>query len=278
MDFLRFAAAHGLVISNYLVTGRITRCGTSNKPMAKNGAYYFEQDFGWCMDWRVHDSPQIWITDKEIDQKEIQVKIRKSQEKYNQERTRINQQAIKKAQAMMSQCRNDISAYLSSKGFPEMCFNMLVEDGKDPLLCVPMRVDGKISGLQTIDPSGSKKFLYGTNASYATFDIGHGLNVFLCEGLATGFSMQKIAGTLKIPYRIRVCFSAGNMAKIAKLHDKCILIADHDSSGTGQRVAVESGKRFYMPPVVDTDLNDECNQSGYFSVSQKIKKILYSRL
>ncbi len=235
-------------------------------------------EFGFAMDWRVHDSPQIWITDKEIDQKEIQVKIRKSQEKYNQERTRINQQAIKKAQAMLSQCRNDISAYLSSKGFPEMCFNMLSEDGKDPLLCVPMRVDDKLSGLQTIDPIGAKKFLYGTNASYATFDIGNGANVFCVEGLATGLSMQKIAGTLKIPYKIRVCFSAGNMAKVAKLHDNCILIADNDSSGTGQRVAIESGKRYYIPPIVDTDVNDECNQSGYFSVSQKIKKILYSRL
>jgi len=277
MDFLNFAAAHGLEIT-HLETGKITRCKTSDHRSKKNGAYYYEYDFGWCMNWAVHDRPEIWITDKEVDQKELQLKLKKSREKYNQERSRINQQAIKKAESILSQCRNDTSAYLASKGFPDMCFNILHEQDKEPLLCVPMRINGSLSGLQIIAPDSRKKFIYGTNASLATFDIGSGSQVFLTEGLATAFSMQKIAATLKVPYKIRVCFSAGNMAKVAKLHDKCILIADNDSSLTGQRVAIESGKRYYMPPIVGMDVNDECNQSGYFVVSQKIKKILYKVL
>jgi len=277
MEFLNFASAHGLEIT-HLETGKIIRCKTSDHRSKKNGAYYFEHDFGWCMNWAVHDRPEIWITDKEVDQKELQLKLKKSREKYNQERARINQQAIKKAESILSQCKNDTSAYLASKGFPDMCFNMLHEQDKEPLLCVPMRINGNLSGLQVIAPDGRKKFIYGTNASLATFDIGIGSQVFLTEGLATGLSMQKIAATLKVPYKIRVTFSAGNMAKVAKLHDKCILIADNDSSLTGQRVAIESGKRYYMPPIVGMDVNDECNQSGYFVVSQKIKKILYKVL
>ncbi len=277
MDFIQFAEAHGLEIT-HLVAGKITRCRTSDHRSKKNGAYYFEHNFGWAMNWAAHNRPQIWITDKDVDQKDIQLKLKRSQEKYRIDRYRINQQAIKKTEYILSQCRQDISSYLASKGFSEMCFNMLFEEGKDSLLCVPMRINGSISGLQTISPDGGKKFLYGTNASLATFDIGNGSDVFLTEGLATGLSLQKILSQLKVSYKIKVCFSAGNMIKVAKLYDNAILIADNDSSGAGERIAIESGRRYYMPPEIDTDLNDECNQSGYFLVSQKIKKMLYSKL
>jgi len=277
MEFLNFAAAHGLEIT-HLEAGKIIRCKTSDHRSKRNGAYYFEDSFGWVQNWAVHDRPEIWITDKEVDQKELQLKLKKSREKYNQERARINQQAIKKAESILRQCKNDTSVYLASKGFPDMCFNILTEEGKDPLLCVPMRINCNLSGLQVIAPGGQKKFIYGTNASLATFDIGSGNQVFLTEGLATAFSMQKIAATLKVPYKIRVCFSAGNMAKVAKLHNNAILICDNDESRTGERVGIDSGKRYYMPSLVGQDLNDECNQSGYFAVSQKIKKILYESL
>lgn len=278
MDFLNFAAAHGLEITN-LITDRITRCRTSDHKSKKNGAYYFDTSFGWCQNWAVHDRPQIWITDKEVDQKEIQRKIKASQEKYSQERAKINQQAIKKAESIIGLCRNDISAYLGRKGFPEMCFNMLYEAGREPMLCVPMLIDDKLSGLQTITPDGTKKFLYGTNANLATFDIGQNKsNIFLCEGLATGLSLQKILSVIKVPYTIRICFSAGNMAKVAQLHKDPILIGDNDESGTGQRVCIESGKRFYLPERAGDDLNDQCNKDGYLEVSQKIKKMLYKNL
>lgn len=279
MEFVNFAAAHGLEIT-HLETGKIIRCKTSDHRSKRNGAYYFEDSFGWVQNWAVHDRPEIWITDKEVDQKELQLKLKKSREKYNQERARINQQAIKKAEGILSQCKNDTSAYLSSKGFPDMCFNMLKEEDKDPLLCVPMRINGNLSGLQVIAPDGRKKFIYGTNASYASFDIGQGRQIFLVEGLASGLSLQKILNSLKITYMIKVCFSAGNMTKIAAAMPNSgpVIICDNDESGTGQKVGIDSGCRYYMPSVVGQDVNDECNQSGYFAVSQKIKKILYKVL
>lgn len=279
MDFLNFAAAHGLEIT-HLESGRIIRCRTSDNRAKKNGAYMYDGGvWGFVQNWAVHDSPQIWVTDKEVDQREIQLKIKASQEKYRQERARINQQAIKKAESILSLCSQDISAYLGKKGFPEMCFNMLHEDGKDPMLCVPMKIDGKLSGLQMIAPDGTKKFIYGTNASLATFDIGiNESNIFLCEGFANGLSLQKIFSLMKVSYKIRICFSAGNMAKVAQLHKDPILIGDNDESGTGQRVCMDSGKRFYLPERTGQDLNEECNKSGYLAVLQKIKKLLYSKL
>lgn len=279
MNFQQFAMAHGLIIT-HLVSGKITRCTTDTKRSKKNGAYYFEESFGWVQNWQAHDRPQIWITDAEVDHKEIQLKIRKNQEKYNQERAKANQEAIKKAEYMLANCKQEVSTYLASKGFKEMCFNMYFEADKDPLLCVPMRINGKLSGLQVIAPDGKKKFIFGTNASMATFDIGQGRQVFLVEGLASGLSLQKILSSLKISYMIKVCFSAGNMIKMAAAMPNSgpVIICDNDESGTGQKVGIDSGCRYYIPALVGQDVNDECNNSGYLAVSQKIKKILYKVL
>jgi len=274
MEFLNFASAHGLEIT-HLETGKIIRCKTSDHRSKKNGAYYFEHDFGWCMNWAVHDRPEIWITDKEVDQKELQLKLKKSREKYNQERARINQQAIKKAEGILSQCKNDTSAYLASKGFPDMCFNMLHEQDKEPLLCVPMRIDGRLSGLQVIAPDGSKRFVYGTNATYATFDIGNGgLHVYT-EGLATALTAQLVMATLKIPYTIHCCFSAGNLKKVALKIGSGIILADHDESKTGENAAKDTGLKYFMSPLVGEDFNDYWLTNGTFKASMEIKKLIY---
>ena len=274
MDFLQFAAAHGLIITN-LVRGKITRCTTNTKRSKRNGAYYFDGEFGWCQDWQVHDHPEIWITDKQVNQKDLQRRLRDSQKEHEQQRQKANQEAIKKAHDMLARCRQDISVYFASKGYPEMCFNVLFDDGKDPIVCVPMRIDGKLSGLQTIAPDGTKKFLYGTNASMATFDIGQGKKIFLCEGLLTGISLQDVLKRIKIDYKIRVCFSAGNMKKIAAATNECFLIVDNDESGTGQRVGEESGKPYYVPELTGEDFNDESRRIGIFKSMQKLQNLLY---
>jgi len=143
---------------------------------------------------------------------------------------------------------------------------------------VPMRIDKKLAGMQLIKPDGSKKFIYGTNASLATFDIGLGENVFLCEGLATALSLQAALNKTKIPHLIRVCFSAGNMLKVSKLHKNPYLVCDNDLSGTGQKVGIDSGCRYYLPESPGDDLNDEHLKHGLFYISQKLMKMFYTRL
>lgn len=275
MTFHDFALSIGLISSSFIANGKIHRCGTISKPRSKNGAYLYAGDYGFGMDWSVHDHPVIWITDKEVNQKDLQVRLRKSQEKYKQERAKLNQAAIRKANDMLARCRQDISEYFARKGYPEMCFNILFEDGKEPLVCVPMRIDGKLSGLQTIAPDGTKKFLYGTNASMSTFDIGQGKKIFLCEGLLTGLSLQDVLKRIKIDYKIRVCFSAGNMKKIAAAMNDCFLIVDNDESGIGQHVGEESGKPFYCPERTGDDFNDESRRIGSFKSMQILQKLLY---
>lgn len=276
MEFAQFAQAHGLIIRS-LVVGKITRCHTVTKPRKKNGAYYFEGDFGWCQDWETHDHPVIWITDKEVDQKDLQRRIRVSRAKHDEDRKIANQSAVRKAQNMLSKCRQDVSEYFARKGYPEMCFNVLFSSNDPPLVCVPMRIDGKLSGLQTISLDGSKKFLYGSNASFATFDIGQGKKVFLVEGLLTGISLQDVLKRIKIDYKIRVCFSAGNMKKIADTLKDCVIVADNDASGTGQRVAIESGKKYYLPENAGDDFNDEVRRNGVFSCMSELRKLIYGK-
>jgi len=176
---------------------------------------------------------------------------------------------------MLMMCKNDTSAYLASKGFPDMCFNMLHEQDKEPLLCVPMRIDGRLSGLQVIAPDGSKRFVYGTNATYATFDIGNGgLHVYT-EGLATALTAQLVMATLKIPYTIHCCFSAGNLKKVALKIGSGIILADHDESKTGENAAKDTGLKYFMSPLVGEDFNDYWLTNGTFKASMEIKKLIY---
>jgi hypothetical protein len=112
----------------------------------------------------------------------------------------------------------------------------------------------------------------------ATFDIGRGDNVFLTEGFTTALSLQAVLKKSKIPYMIRVCFSAGNMLKVSSKLKNPYLICDHDISGTGQKVGIDSGCRFYLPENAGDDLNDEHLNHGLFHISQKVMKMFYTRL
>lgn len=276
-DFINFALDRGLIIGT-VTYGRWVRVPTIDHPHSKNGAYFHNHEYAHVQNWATMDDVETWQDGKDrppVNQKELQKRLRKSQQEYAQARHKANQAAIKKAEIMLSRCKQDISEYFARKGYPEMCFNVLFEDDKPPLVCVPMRIDGKLSGLQTIEPDGTKKFLYGSNASMATFDIGRGKTVFLVEGLLTGLSLQDVLKRIKIDYKIRICFSAGNMKKIADSMKECFLVVDNDESGTGQRVGQESGKPYYVPEITGDDLNDEVRRVGVFKVMQKFQKILY---
>ena len=55
------------------------------------------------------------------------------------------------------------------------------------------------------------------------------------------------------------------------------VIADNDQSGVGEKVALDSGKRFWMPPVIGFDINDYHVKFGVFKVTQEIKRLIYSK-
>ena len=48
------------------------------------------------------------------------------------------------------------------------------------------------------------------------------------------------------------------------IEECCYAGADNDKSGTGEKVAKESGKKYYMSPIVGNDINDDHIQLGLF--------------
>ena len=77
--------------------------------------------------------------------------------------------------------------YLVAKGFAQQ--DGLVLDGN---LLVPMRSveSGSLQSLQTITPDGSKKFLPGSKAKGAVYNLGRSWTRWYVEGYATGLSVQ----------------------------------------------------------------------------------------
>lgn len=184
--------------------------------------------------------------------------------------------AAQKAREMLSQCELSKHAYLDYKGFKESIGNVLRVEDKDPLLIVPMYYNGSICGTQSISINGEKKFIYGQRCNDAYFKIGNEGQLFLAEGYATALSINACLSANKMKSIVVACFSANNVGRIAKMHQHAIIIADNDSSGTGERVAKESGCKYWMPDKVGTDFNDLHKAHGLFRTAQLLRKVLQS--
>jgi putative DNA primase/helicase len=255
MNFVDFAAAHGLIVAS-LNYGKISRCKTIDKPHHKNGAYLFDDDFGWVQNHATMTEPAIWRPDGDapkIDKAalakrraEDEARLRKSRE-----------DAAKKAKIIIGECVSTQHAYLDRKGFPELRGLVYCED-TDNLLVVPMYAEKRLVGCQMIDIEGGKKFLHGQQAKGAEFVIGRGDLHCWVEGYATGLSVHAVD---RQRFTVHVCFSAGNLAHMAKTG---IVIADNDQSKTGEGSALATGLPFYMPPDIGTDFNDLHKQIGTF--------------
>ncbi len=274
-DFIQFASSHGLIIDR-LHYGEVVRCATEKHKRSKNGAFFFNGDWGWLQNWELHDSPVIWKSDKAVNQSDLQKRIKKSTEKYHQDRIKSNQDAANKARWILGQCELNLSAYLARKGFPDVNSNMWMKEQDRPVLVIPMRIENKLIGCQLIDHEGNKKFLKGQTTKDACFQIGNGKITFFVEGYASGLSLQKILQSMKISYRIFVTFSALNLLRFARRIDGFV-IADNDASGTGEKAAIESGRRYWMPSVTGYDINDYHMNCGSFKAAQEIRKLIYSK-
>lgn len=191
-----------------------------------------------------------------------------------QARIRSAKEAAKKADWILSQCVEEQHAYLQSKGFPELPGLVWRPKQETNLLCIPMYVAGNLAGLQMIDRAGAKKFLSGQITSQAEycFDAG-GLNAsdWWVEGFASGLSLRECLHALKKPYRIHVCFSAQNLQRMA--HSGYV-VADNDTSLTGQNAAKATGLPYWMPEQEGSDINDFHKANGTFKASQALRKWL----
>ena len=190
-------------------------------------------------------------------------------------REQAQQAAAKKAGWIMHQTKLEQHAYLDSKGWPDMLGPVWWPNEEQNLLCIPMRVGDNIVGLQMIDRNGSKRYLSGQRTSEAEYLIsnnGRGAADWYVEGYATGLSLRECLHALRMRYRIHITFSAGNLVKVAAMNAGGYVVADNDASGTGERVAIQTGLPYFMPAA--GDFNDLHRSSGTFQASQLLRKWL----
>ena len=191
--------------------------------------------------------------------------------------------------------------YLVAKGFAQQ--GGLVLNGN---LLVPMRhyqAYERVQSVQMIGPDGSKKNLPGGKASEAVYKLGQGGERYYCEGYATALSVR---AALKRLYRDQhceawVCFSAGNIPKVAESRRRSMVIADHDwwrcpkkecrakwdyeskrcpscgSSGVtepaGEKHAKQTGLPYWMPEEPGTDANDVMLSHGVEALADVIRDV-----
>ena len=230
----------GLLVDQIEFDGTLHRCGTTDKPNSKNGAYIAHGDAPvsvWWQSWAT-DETGTWtakgqdkLTRSERDaldrRKEENRKAREA------EQARIHAEAAARAKRLY----NDKSAsshgrhvYLVAKGVQSG--HGLKMGGHGNLLVPVFDEGGKIVSLQFIGEDGNKRFLTGGRKKGCFFPIG-GRNekqpLVLCEGLATGLSLHEC---MNLP--VLVAFDAGNLLPVAEMARRLypdrsiILAADYD--------------------------------------------------
>lgn len=190
-----------------------------------------------------------------------------------QERERLAEAAARKAGWIMHQTVQEQHAYLHSKGWAEARGAVWHPNEEQNLLCIPMRVGENIVGVQMIDRNGEKRYLSGQRTSGAEYLIsnnGRGAADWYCEGYATGLSLRQCLHALRMRYRIHITFSASNLVKVAAMNAGGYVVADNDESGTGERVAVQTGLPYFMPAA--GDFNDFHRKEGTFRSSQALRQ------
>ena len=275
MDFIQFARSHGILIDNLPPLGVWKRFPTEDHPRSKNGAVKYMGEVGFVQNHATATVVSIWKPDSPITTK-VKSTYLASIRNAEDEQKKKQHQAMQRAVGMLNGSGMSTHPYLEAKGFKDEQGNVLWQDGK-PVLLIPMRVAGNLVGLQQIDEAGGKKFLYGQRTSNAVFTFNNkGMNV-LCEGYATALSVRLAFKQMKQRYTLHVCFSAGNMAKVAAGLEAGLLIADNDASGTGQRVAQESGWKYWLSDRVGEDANDYHQRVGLFGFTQSLTRSMLGR-
>ena len=269
MRFEEFARSHGLII-NGVEAGKWIATPTEDHPRKRNGRYKYMGDHGWVQNWATMSSPAIW---KGQSVSLTPTQVRQAKFKADKERKEAADKAAARAGWILHQSRQGFHPYLTGKGFPEEEGRVWMTD-TGLLLVIPMRIDGRLVGCQLVDDKGEKKFLSGQITKGATFTMdAKGVPIFV-EGYATALSVRSAMKAVKIRYTIHVCFSASNMEFIARKIPGGLIIADNDSSRTGEETAKKTGKPYWISPAVGEDFNDYHARVGLFRASQSLKQAL----
>jgi putative DNA primase/helicase len=282
MSFIAFARAHGVEIdpSKLYASERIKRCGTTDKPNGKNGAYFWDGARGWVFNWSAEARVQ-WFNDAnvqpwtEAEKAAWKAKRQAAQAAQEQE----YQRAAVRAMELLRNAQPAEHNYLHRKGFAE-AQGFVAADGA---LLIPMRNlhTNNVQGVQVIrwDEAAmafTKKMSPGMKAKGAVFRMGDKTapETILCEGYATGLSIVAALRSVGLRASVLVCFSANNLEFIAQqIKGRAFVFADHDKSGTGEKCAQATGLPYCMSPVMGEDANDLHMRAGLFAVCQLLMEV-----
>jgi putative DNA primase/helicase len=289
MRFIDFARAHGVEIDHTLLyaSDRIKRCGTVEKPKSGNGAYFWDGERGWVMDWS-GEARVIWYEDPNAkpwtDAEKREWATKRATSASDQDKK--YEYAALQADITLRSAKQDHHPYLEIKGFKET--RGLVLDDK---LLIPMRnvVTNKLQGYQSIwfntqERKYEKKMLHGMRAKNAVLTLGNRDvgESWLVEGVATGMSLKHALKSVGIPASVVICFSASNMVQVAdQVPGRKYVFADNDESKTGEKSAISTGLPWTMADTVGWDANDLHQRESLFAVVAKImelkkKELVYS--
>jgi putative DNA primase/helicase len=274
-DFVTFARGYGILIDHNPPIGVWKRYRTTDHPNKRNGAALWMGDYGLVQNWATMVEPEIWKGQaaSSVDSAAIQQQI----EAARRRKAKLQREAASKAWLIQKECATKPHPYLASKGFPDekgMVYEVNVStEEQESFLIIPMRIDGHIVGIQSISEKGEKKFLYGQACAGATYTINHLGPHMLCEGYATALSIRAAMRSLRRRYTIHVCFSAGNMLKVASKLPGGFVVADNDASGTGEMVAKKIGWPYWISDQMGEDFNDFHRRVGLFKASQSLQKV-----
>lgn len=272
MTFVDFARAHGVEIdpATLYASERIRRCPTTDKPRSTNGAFFWDGGRGWVFNWSGEARVQ-WYDDPNAkawtDEEKRAWALRRRAAAAENDRKHEN--AALHAQMLIRATVPGPHDYLIRKGLPKVD-GLVTPEG---FLLVPMRnlASNDVQGAQIIrwlpeEMRWEKKMVPGMKAKGAVLRLGSKLaaETILCEGYATGLSIELAARQMRLSASVLVCFSDSNMVHVAGLLTKGrrLVFADNDKSGAGERAARETGLPYCMSPIEGEDANDIHKRAG----------------
>ena len=252
------ALERGIIVPDNPAIGRISRCGTENKPRGKNGSYLFYlssppaggfENFsdgqGW-QKWRFQTGRKWTPTKREAYRQLIDAEHRAREEA----NARQHAEAAEQSRHIWTSAKpaNDRHPYLVLKDIKSHG----VRQHNDGRLIIPVFDScGQIQSLQYIDGLGNKIFLKGGKTSGGRYLIGDVSNpvevICIAEGFATAATIHE-----QTPYPCFVAFSATNLEHVAVSirakypKAKIVITADNDwqtAQKIGRNPGVESAKR-----------------------------------
>jgi putative DNA primase/helicase len=287
LSFIDFARSYGVEIdpAKLRPSDKIQRCGTTEKPRSKNGAYLWDGQSGWVYAWDA-DAQVHWYNDPEAkpftEEEKKAWRARRDALRAATEQGYLN--AARKAAELLASTKPGPHDYLYRKGLPNAQGLCLPDGG----LLVPMRdfSTNELRGVQIIRWTDSesepgvnrwrKKMSYGMQARGAVLRLGPrtGEHIF-CEGYATGLSIEMAARQMRLNAAVLVCFSDSNMVHVAGLakEGRRYVFADNDKSGAGERAAKETGLPYCMSPTVGEDANDLHKREGLLAVCSLLMQV-----